>query len=140
MNEAELKTQLTQAAAELSDVRNRRITLEAELATLATQEAAAQETAASLRAALHRFEVRPQDVERLGQLTATLSAKLAKLPDRSPTGANVRSSLERLADESVPVSDRLSLVRSLLQDVGNAFILDRETWDSREGAAAQRLR
>ena len=140
MNETEIRSAFNAATADLAAVRSRRATLEAELDSLAAQETAAQERAASLRAALHRFEVRPQDVERLGQLTATLSAKLAKLPDRSPTGARVKVSLEYLADETKPVSDRLNLCRSLLRDVSDAYTLDRATWDKAEGANAARSR
>ena len=127
-----IRNKLSEVTGSLIAVRQRRAALNSELNTLAAQETAAQERAASLRAELLRLEPpapRPEDLRRLAGLTATLSAKLAKLPTGSPTGEKVRGQLERLNDETKPVSDRLSLVRSLLDSVSNAYIKDRELWD-----------
>ena len=138
-----LHNKLSETTNSLTAIRQRRSDLLTELDSLATQEAELNTKATSLTAELLRLEPpapRPQDIERLAGLTQTLHAKLRKLPDRSPTAAQVRGQLERLDDESAPVSDRLSLAKSLLDDVANCYLRDRAVWDEREGANAARLR
>ncbi len=139
-----LHYKLSEATAELTQIRERRTTLEAELATLTPLETELSNRATSLTAELQRLEPpapRPQDVERLARLTEALRSKLSEADRRSPTVQRVRASLERLTDESVTVSDRLSLALSLLDDLKNHYQLDRRLWDKAEGHnAAQRGR
>lgn len=140
MNETELKIQLSEVTGSLTQIRERRAALLSELNDLEPKEAELSGRAASLRAELKALEPRPQDVERLGQLTATLHSKLAKTPRTSPTAARVKEQLPRLDDEHLPVSDRLGIAKGLMSELSDYYQRDRAIWDKAEGrAAAQRF-
>lgn len=123
-----VRTQLAEASAAVKLLQQRRLDLQAQLAETEVQERAAQAQAATLAAEVQRLEVEPVARERLERLLPTLHARLAKAPHRSPTAQRIRSSLPRLADENTPAADRLSLCRSLLDDLVWRVELDFEFW------------
>jgi chromosome segregation ATPase len=130
--------ELEQISSDLTTIRDRRAELHAELGSMTAQETALNERAATLQAEIRQHERDPQDRDRLARLTAELTAKLSKADTRSPTIQSVKSSLERLSDESRPVADRLELVVALIRDVGDYHRLDKSLWTSLEGAARKR--
>jgi chromosome segregation ATPase len=130
--------ELEQISSDLTTIRERRAALHAELGSLTVQETALNERATTLQAEIKRLEREPQDRDRLARLTAELDVKLSKSDTRSPTVKDVKRNLERLGDESKPVADRLELVLSLIRDVNDYPVIDKNIWTSLEGAARKR--
>lgn len=115
---------IAQLEARIADLDARAAALQTERTQLEADLDAARVVIAAEHAEAQRVAREPADRKTLEGLTETLHARLRSAPRNSPTAARVRAQSGSLADESMTVSARLGLVRSLLQDLARLVQLD----------------
>lgn len=127
---ADTRAQLAILNADTTKLQTRRAALLAELEAVDQQLHDAAVRAEPLASRVRFLEAEPGAKRQLEMLTQTLTAKLLKARQDSPTVRDIKASLPSLADENTLASSRLALCRRLLDDLKNAPRLDADLWAS----------